>query len=78
MTLPRGYKIRRLSNQGSGSVEKHQFSGPPRKLLRVAAGIWMVQCRSCPPASRRSTEIVLSSLSRAATMPPADPLPITR
>ena len=77
MTLPRGWKMRRLSIQGSGSVEKHQFRGPPRKLLRVAAGIRMVQCPSRPPASRRSTEMALSSLRRAATMPPADPLPIT-
>ena len=77
-TLPRGWKIRRLSIHGSGSVEKHQLRGPPRKLLRVAAGMRMVQCPSRPPASSNRTEIEGSSLSRAATMPPDEPLPITR
>ena len=75
--LPRGTISRRPFRVGSGSAMNFQFARSSPMALKASAGMMTSKRLSLPPASRRSTLIARSALSRFASTQPADPAPIT-
>jgi hypothetical protein len=75
-TRPRGCAIRLPAQPGSGSVSNAQSNDVPY-CMGASSGARIVNRRSEPPASTKSTLAEDSVANRPATAHPAEPAPTT-